>query len=168
MCLCFQHPWVITRGCVMPPRRGRRGLHPRSPWVDTHGCVMPPLRGSIFFPCKPRVLPPRRGSVFCHRDAVLCSATATRFPWVDTHGCVMPPLRGSIFFSLQTVGSAHDVRCTHGCVMSPRCGSVVCHRYAVLCSATATRLPWVNTHGCVLSPRRGSFRYSQYYTPQIE
>jgi hypothetical protein len=42
-----------------------------------------------------------------------------------------------------SVDFAHVVRCTHVCVMSPRRGSVLCHRDAVLCYVTATRLPWV-------------------------
>ncbi len=185
---CFRFPWVprtlcaaptavlchrdavlwyatATRFCVLPPRRGCRGLHPRLcyatatrfPWVDTHGCVMPPLRGS-------RGLTPT--VVVCHPYGVpyffpafrgfrARCALHPRSPWVDTHGCVMPPLRGScVCFRFPWVPRT--------LCASPT--AVLCHRYAVLCSATATRF-------CGMSPLRGSygcFRYSQYYTPTIE
>ena len=74
----------------------RCARHPRLPWVYTHGCVMPPLRGSIIFsgiPWVPRTMCASPTSVLCHRHAVLCYVTATRF---------------ECFFRL-SVGFAHDV-----------------------------------------------------------
>ena len=124
----IRHPWVVTHGCVMPPRW---------PWVDTHG-----RRG-----LSPMV-------VLCHRDAVhmagdtvtvgyhprLWYITATRFcvlppqwPWVITHGCVMPPLQGSVLlFHLPWV--------TRTLCASPT--AVLYHRDAVLCYSTAMRFIW--------------------------
>ena len=176
---CALHPRLCyvtaMRFCVMPPRCGSRGLHPRLPWVDTHGCGMPPLRGSIFFPCIPWVsrtmcAPPT--AVLCHRDAVRMvvfvfrgfrarCAHHPRWPWVCTHGCVMPPQRGSDMNDVLTVGFA-----TPSAFAPPT--AVLCHRDAVLCYVTATRFRNIFlhtmgfahdvrvTHGCVMTPRRGS------------
>ena len=62
------------------------------PWVYTHGCVMPPLRGScgcFRFPWVPCTMCTSPTAVLCHRHAVLCYVTATRF-------CVMSPPCGSV------------------------------------------------------------------------
>ena len=159
---CALHPRLCyvtaTRFCGMPPRRGSVFCHRDAVAVGcTHGCVMPPLRGS-------RGLTPT--VVVCHPYGVpyffpafrgfrARCALHPRSPWVDTHGCVMPPLRGScVCFRFPWVPRT--------LCASPT--AVLCHRYAVLCSATATRF-------CGMSPLRGSygcFRYSQYYTPTIE
>ena len=128
----YVYPWVITHGCVMPPRRGCRGLTPTVVLCHRDAVHMAVSRFRGLTPT----------AVLCHRDAVLCYVTATRFIWwfrvsvgFATPSAFAPPT--AVLCHRYTV--LYYDTATRFCVMSPLHGSVLCHRYTVLYYDTATR-----------------------------